>query len=132
MSALSRDVSRPVRAGAIVAHVPVQAAAHVRMGSLLQIDGSGNVKPATKGASLTYYGVAESPADNTGGAAGAISVESVRISGCAHFAKSGTAVRGKKAYVVDDNTVTDVATGATACGRIVDSDGDGVWVELEF
>lgn len=131
MTALSQDASRPVREGEVVSGVPLAAGANVRMGSLLEIDGSGRVAPATKAASKTYYGVAESAADNTGGAAGALKVD-VRTRGCFHFAKAGTAGRGKDAYALDDNTVTDVSTAATKCGRIIDVDADGVWVDLEF
>lgn len=130
MSALSADVSRPVREGAVIAGVPLQAGAKVRQGSLLEIDAAGRVAPAVKGAGKTYFGVALGPADNTGGAAGALKVDVLRRA-TVHFSKTGAAVRGKKAYAADDDTVTDAPAGASACGRIVDADDDGVWVELE-
>lgn len=130
MTALAADVDRPVREGLVVAGVPLQAGVRVRQGSLLEIDAAGRVRPAAKGQGKTYFGVALGPADNTGGAAGALSVD-VRRRATVHMAKTGTAVRGKKAYAADDNTVTDASAGATACGRIVDADDDGVWVELD-
>ena len=130
MTALSADVSRPVREGSVVAGAPLRAGAKVRQGSLLEIDGAGRVAPATKGGNKTYFGVALEPADNTGGAAGAKKVDVLRRA-VVHMAKTGTAVRGKKAYAADDDTVTDAPGGASSCGRIVDVDDDGVWVELD-
>lgn len=130
MTALSADVSRPVREGAVVAGVPLQAGAKVRQGGLLEIDGAGRVAPAAKGANKTYFGVALGPADNTGGAAGAEKVDVLRRA-VVRMAKTGTAARGKKAYAADDDTVTDAPAGASSCGRIVDVDDDGVWVELD-
>ncbi len=129
MTALAKNISRAWRDGELVERVPVAASADIRQGVLLEIDGSGRVKPATKGAGKTYYGVADEPADNTGGAAGAINVR-VKRRGVWLFEKTGTAVRGKDAYVADDNTVTDASTGASKCGVIVDTGDDGVWVEL--
>ena len=35
----------------------------------------------------------------------------------------------KKAYILDDQTVTKTAAGATAAGVIVAVDSEGVWVE---
>lgn len=128
MTALSANQSRARRDGD-VAVFGVQAAANVRQGSLLEIDGDGNVKPATKAADKVYVGVALEPADNTGGAKGAIKV-TVRLRGAFRFTKTGTAAVGKTAYVADDNTVTDVAAGASKVGRIIDSDSGGVWVNL--
>ena len=129
MTALSDNAGRPYREGIDVADVPLQASTTVYQGSLLEIDGNGRVKPATKAQNKTYFGVARGYAKN-GTTAGEEKID-VRRKGAFHFAKSGTAVVGKKAYVVDDNTVTDVAAGATAVGLIIDADADGVWVELD-
>ena len=130
MTALTQNISRPYREGDTVSGAGVQAGAHVRQGSRLEIDGSGHVAPAVKGADKSYYGVALTEGKNTGGAAGAVTV-TVRLKGAFRFAKTGTAAVGKTAYLADDDTVTDVAAGASACGRIVDADDLGVWVDLE-
>ena len=129
MAALTVDRATPIRDGEIVI-APVAATARIYQGALVEIDATGHVSPATKAADKTYFGIALSPADNTGGAAGAIEV-ALRRKVTAHFAIDTTAVRGKDAYVVDDQTVTDVATGASKCGVIVDTDDDGAWVDLD-
>ena len=129
MAALTTNTGRPTREGRRVDNVPVDAAAHVRIGSLLEISAAGNVKPAVKGAGKSHYGIALTEADNSSGAAGAVTCD-VDFPRVAHFQATGTAVRGKTAYAADDNTVTDVAAGASSCGRIVDVDDDGVWVEF--
>ena len=130
MTALTGNISRDYRAGEVIDGVGLQASVTVHQGSLLEIDANGRVKPAAKAASKTYFGVAETAAAN-GATAGAETVR-VRRKGTFLFAKTGTAVVGKAAYVVDDNTVTDVSTSATACGTIIDTDTAGVWVELDL
>ena len=128
MAAQTSDVDRPWRDGEIV-EVPLQAAVRIYAGAIVEIDASGNIKAATKAASKTYFGVAVTGADNTGGPAGAATI-TVRRKATVHLAKTGTAVRGKAAYVADDQTVTDVATEASKVGRIVDADADGVYVDM--
>ena len=129
MVALTKNTGRPYRWGNTVTDVPVAAGAKIHLGALLEIDSDGNVKPASKGASKTYYGVAMTEADNTNGVAAALKVD-IQHRYTWLFSITDTAVRGKAAYVIDDNTVTDVATGASKCGIIVDTDSAGVWVEL--
>ena len=129
MTALAANTSRDRRPGEVVQNVPLQANATVYQGSLLEIDGNGRIKAATKGAGKSYFGVAEESAVN-GATAGEKSIR-VRRKGTFYFAKTGTAVRGKAAYVADDNTVTDASSGASSCGTIVDTDANGAWVELD-
>ena len=121
MAAQTADAERRWRNGDLVEGVPLQAAAKVYQGSVVEIDGSGDVKPGAKAANKTYFGVAVTGGDNTAGAAGAVTIK-VRRKATVLLAKTGTAVRGKAAYLADDQTVTDVATGASKVGRIVDVD----------
>ena len=131
MTALAANVSRPWREGDVV-ELPVQAGANVRQGSYVELDAAGRAAPAAKGAANeSYAGVAIAPADNTGGAAAALTVE-VRRRGTFEFAITGTAVPGKLAYLEDDNTVTDANAGRSVCGLIVASAGaEAVWVDIE-
>lgn len=118
MTALTQNEGRTYSGdGDLVGDVPVAAGAHIRQGSLLEISATGYVSPATKAGGKTYYGVSQDEADNRSGADGALKV-TTRLGGLFRFKKTGTAVRGKLAYVADDNTVTDVADDASACGRI--------------
>ena len=128
MTALSKNISREHRPAEFVS-AGLEKMAVVRQGSLLQIAGDGYVKAAVKGANITYFGVSEE--GKTGGAADGDVTVRVRRRGAFYFANSGTAVRGKKAFVLDDNTVTDVSAGASSCGLIIDTDDNGVWVELD-
>ena len=128
MGNLAQDVSRPWRDGELITNVGLQASATVYAGALLEIDAAGNVARATKAAGKTYFGYAV-----TGGVGTTTAGETkitVRRKATVHLAKTGTAVRGKVAYVADDQTVTDVATAASKVGRIVDTDDDGVWVDM--
>lgn len=128
MTALDKNARRAWRAGH-VALLPVAAGARIHQHALLEYDAAGNVTPAVGGPNKIFAGVATRPADNTSGAAGAISVE-VRREGLYSFATTGTAVPGKPARAVDDNTVTDA--GHSVCGVIVGLDGsDRVWVDIE-
>ncbi len=129
MAKLTANISRVHRDGRVVDNVPVAASANIRQGSILEIDNSGRVKPATKGASKKYFGVAQAAADNSSGAAGAIKVSVLRDAAVL-CDKSGTAVRGKDAYVIDDNTVTDVSAAASKLGVIIDTTDEGVWVKI--
>ena len=81
-------------------------------------------------------GRADAPADNSGGAAGDLTVD-VR-KGIFRFANSAGAdeigpedVEGT-AYIVDDETVALTDGGATrsVAGKIYDVDAQGVWIEF--
>ena len=131
MADLTQDVDRPWRGhpGQLIDNVPLAASATVYAGAIIEIDGSGNVAKAAKGADKVYFGVAVTGGKN-GTTAGETKI-TVRRKATVHLKKTGTAVRGKAAYVADDQTVTDVATGASKVGRIVDTDDDGVWVDMD-
>ena len=129
MAALAAGYSRPFRDAQVIVR-PVQRNQRIFQGSLVEIDGDGRVRGATKADNVRYVGVAEHDADNRGGAAGAISV-SIRRGIAAHFKTIGTAEIGKDGFAEDDNTVSDSDNGRSLVGRIIDSDSDGVWVLLQ-
>ena len=131
MAAQTEDVSRPLRPGDTISGVGVQASARVYQGSIVEIDAAGRVAPGTKAASKKYFGMAETGADNSAGAAGAKTV-TVRRRPTVALKKTGTAAVGKMGYLADDQTVTDASTGASKVGRIVADDavGGGVWVDM--
>lgn len=129
MTALTKNVSRPVRAGEVVER-GVAAAAHVRAGAAVQVTG-GWIEPATKAGSRAYLGIALEEGDNRTGAAGAVRVR-VQTRGAFHFAAVSAAVPGvgTGCFLEDDNTVTSTPGGATRFGFVIDADDDGVWVEI--
>lgn len=86
------------------------------------------VKTATR-----VRGVALAEADNTGGVAGAVSVDVER--GPFLFANDATdpvtrAHIGANVYVVDDNTVGSASAGTIVAGKCLDVTAAGVTVEI--
>lgn len=134
MTALAANKATATRSGRI-ARVAVAASQTIYQGALLEIT-TGKVSPASKAANKTYWGIAQQYAKTGASDTAVIETE---LGATAHFAGDGTldtaaeklAAVGGKAYVVDDQTVTTTAAGATACGVIVDYDDDGVWVKLD-
>jgi hypothetical protein len=127
-----------------VAVYPVEANTKIYLGSIVALNAAGNAVPAATSTTLKVIGRAEAKhrgtagenADNTGGAAGAISVVARR--GVFLYANDGSdAVAagdvGKVCFVVDDNTVAKSnGTGSrSAAGRVVALDpAGGVWVDF--
>ncbi len=107
---------------------PVAAGANIRGGALVALNATGYAIPAAP-ASAVMRGVALDLADNTGGAAGAKSVETSR--GCWVLRNDGSVNRthiGKSVYVVDDETVGEA--GTLVAGKCLDVGEAGVSVEI--
>lgn len=115
---------------------PVAANTTIFTGALVVLDAAGNAAPASAATNLTARGVCTERADNTGGAAGDVSVD-VRA-GCYNFKNSSGADEidrsniGGVAWIVDDETVaaTDGGASRSPAGRIEDVNADGVWVDV--
>ena len=135
MTALTQNQSTPLRAGEIV-NARIGASTTIYQGALLEIAATGYCSGATKGAGKTYWGIALEPAATGAGETATITAHH---RACAHFKGDATldtdaeklAALGDKAYVVDDQTVSLTAAGASAAGVIVDYDDGGVWVTLD-
>lgn len=135
MAALAKDRNTPQRAGDDF-NAPVAAAVKIFTGSLVALDAAGDATPGAVSLTLTALGRAQETVDNTGGAAGDVSVE-VR-KGVFRFANSAAAdliIRadiGNDCFIVDDQTVakTNGTSTRSAAGKVVDVDGAGVWVEF--
>lgn len=107
---------------------PVAAGARIYRGAMVALDAQGNAVPATP-ASPVMRGIARDEADNTGGAAGAVSVETAR--GCWLLKHDGTINRthiGKTVFIKDDETVA--AAGTLVAGRCLDVTPGGAAVEI--
>jgi hypothetical protein len=129
----SREVRR--RSGDRFTH-PLAAGAKAFKGALIVLDGS-LAKPGLIKAGLTVAGVAENPADNTGGADGAVMVD-CRRDGLFHFETSVAdpitrADINARCFIEDDETVsrTDDGGNRSAAGIIRDVEGTRIWVEFE-
>lgn len=116
---------------------PMAAAVKINAGALVVLDASGNAKPGVTGTGLIARGRAEVAADNTLGAAGALTARTK--SGCFAFATDGSIARtniGKTVYIVDDQTLaaTDGSATRSAAGVLKDLEGSGstatAWVQV--
>lgn len=135
MTVLTANRYTKHRDGIITAH-PVKAATKIYKGSLVAADATGYAVPGADTSGFSFLGVAIEEADNSGGAAGALSVR-VQTSGIFSFAKSGTITQasiGAALYIVDDQTVGLAATTTNDihCGRLEALDGSDVWLRLSF
>lgn len=135
MAALAADRNTPYRDGELVSF-KVKAGVKFYAGAIVVSD-AGYAKPGVKAANLIYLGRAEEQVDNsaTGASDGdkSVVVRRGRAFKWANAAGANAAAQadvGKPAYIFDDQTVTDVAAGASKAGDaiILGVDDDGVWI----
>ena len=130
---MGRNTAELAEGGKILI-LPVVAGVVIQDGSLVVLDANGNAKAATKAEGLTAVGRAEEYADNTGGIAGAVTVKVRR----GVFVWDNTSVTANKVkpehvmkdcYIVDDCTVSSVATGSSRAGKVISVLDEGIAVE---
>lgn len=118
MATLATDTPRAYELGTIEEY-PVIAADIIYEGAAVGENGSGYARPLV--AADPFLGFAESKADNSAGAAGAVNVR-VRQKGKVQLAVAGataiTANDRPKVYASDDNTFTLTATSNTYIGTV--------------
>lgn len=136
MAALTSDRMVMERDGVFRAF-PVEAGKLIYAGALVQLNAAGNAVPASSVAGQVTLGRAETRADNTGGAAGAIAVKVRRgIFNCVNSPAGAdqitAAMVGATVYAVDDQTVAATSNTNTRsiAGTVYQVDGDGVWVKV--
>lgn len=123
-------------------HDPMAANTRIWKGALSCLDASGNAVPGSTSTTLKARGVcfggtdSVGQANNLGGAAGAVLAD-IRP-GTYAFKNSASADLiaradiGNTCYIVDDETVakTNGSSTRSVAGKIINVDGDGVWVEV--
>lgn len=133
---LTQDSNRPRRDGEQY-EFPVAAGAVCFTGGIAVFAGSATaVQPATTALNLRVAGVFEERANNTGGAAGAITAKVRR--GVFRFRNSAAADAitladvGNSCFIVDDETVarTNGSNTRSAAGVVRAVDAQGVWVQI--
>jgi hypothetical protein len=136
MAALTGDAQRR-RKGQITEQVyQVAANAVIYYNAIVALDASGYLVPAADTAGLDVVGIADEPANNTGGANGALEVRVYR--GAALIATTGAsklvqADVGGDAFILDDNTVVKTAgtTNNVVGGEVLElANADAVWVNF--
>ncbi len=135
MAALSnvRDTSELMQEAKFLS-LPVKANTTIYQGGIVALDADGYAIPGKKAAGLTAAGRAEETVENTG-EDGEQSICVAR--GVFVFDNTATAANKitqahllKPCYIEDDQTVTALATGASAAGIVIRIDEDGVAVEI--
>ena len=131
MTALS-DVRQTPRSDKRFFPAPVKAGATIYQGAMLVWDG-GYVKPAAKAADQVLAGRAEESVAVPAGGSDGDATCLVARPGLEAFrwAIAATVVQAKvggKAYIEDDQTVTDVAAGSTAIGTLIQIEDGEAWV----
>lgn len=114
--------------------IPVAAGTTIYEGSLVALNAQGYAQPAAKAEGLTAAGRADTYADNSQGTAGAISVivrrgAFVWDNDPATANKVTQALVLKPCYILDDCTVTALATGSSMAGTVLGITDDGIIVE---
>jgi hypothetical protein len=129
MTTLAANVARSFELGD-QNDLPVIADDIIFEGAAVGGNGSGYSRPLVGGD--PFHGFAVEKADNTDGAAGAITVR-VKTKGRVSLAISGLAITdvGKPVYASDDNTFTLTATSNSAIGRVIRWVSTGVGI-VEF
>lgn len=135
MVAATQERSTPARENRVFSD-PVEAATKIFGGTIACLNAAGNLVKGSAALNLKAIGRARSTADNSAGAAGAISGETE--TGTFRFANSAAADLiaradiGADCYIVDDQTVAKTNGGATRsiAGKIADVDAQGVWVRF--
>ena len=130
--ALSTDRNTPKQQAKTLV-IGVGAGVRIHAGAQIVLSAAGFAIPGKTGTGLTYAGRAEEAVDNSAGVDGAKTVEVSRGSAF-KWDNDGSVTQAhllKKAYVVDDATVSATDGGGTRSpsGLIVAIDSDGVWVE---
>ena len=115
-------------------YLPVKGSTTIYQGALVALDANGYAIPGKKATGLTAAGRAEETVENKG-ADGEAFIRVARgvfvFNNTATTSnKIGTAHVLKPCYIEDDQTVTALATGASAAGLVVRVDEDGVAVEI--
>jgi hypothetical protein len=112
---------------------PVAATEVIFKGAMIALDASGDVVDVTEATGLIILGIAEESVDNTDGDAGDVRVTARAGTFKLANADAGDAITradiGQPCYATDNETVSDVVTGRSLAGVIVDVDADGgIWV----
>jgi hypothetical protein len=143
MAALTSQRNTPEYQTPRLQIIPVEASTKIYLGSMVGVNANGNAVPATTAlrvigrAARGFRGIAGQDADNSAGAAGAISI--VVEAGCFSWDINASDIAqanvDQLCYAVDDHTVSSSSSSGArpVAGRIValDPSTGGVFVNME-
>jgi len=132
MAVLTKDRNTKRRSGDVLS-LPAAADKKFYAGAIVARDAAGRATPGATAADILGMGRCAETVDNTGGAAGAVSVKIEK--GIFHFANSAAdpvvvADIGNNCYIEDDQTVSHTDTNQSVAGVVFDVDAQGVWVDM--
>lgn len=136
MAALTTERNTKARAGDF-RESPLAAAVKIFAGAILMRNAAGYLTKGATAVGAVGVGRAEATADNSAGAAGALTV--MWRAGVFFYANSAAADLialadiGKVCFIVDDQTVAKTNGGGTRspAGIVEDVEGAGVWVRFD-
>lgn len=119
MSPLTKNTERKHQDANLLA-IPVKSGVHIYENGLVCTNANGLAIPATDAAGNTYHGVARKEANNTNGSDSSITV-TLWIGRQEYVTATGADQTwvGKKALIVDDNTIALTSTNSIEMGTIV-------------
>lgn len=109
-------------------NLPVKGGATIFAGTLVALDKEGYALPASKAEELTAAGRAEITSDNRDGSDGDVSIQVARgtFKWDNDTANPVTAANVlQDCFMLDDGTVTALATGSSKAGKVLGVDPDG-------
>lgn len=135
MAALTaeRDTLEKASSFAMLHNKGVAASVKIYQGSLVVVDATGYLAPATTATTLVAAGIALETVDNSSGSAGDVNCDF--RSGIFKVANDGDINADDEdvlCNLVDDQTVSLDGTGKSSAGRIYQVDSDGVFVAINY
>ena len=132
MTALAAPTATPSENG-VRRQLPVAANVTIYQGAQVVLAAGGWAEPGNAAAGLIAVGRARATVSNVGGANGGQLVDVER--GTFRWANDTVnpltqANVGQNAYVLDDQTVSALATGRSVAGVVFQVDAQGVWVTI--
>lgn len=118
--------------GSTTLNIPVAAGENMKECTIAAVNTDGYAVTGKKAEGLVKAGMVVAAADNTAGAAGAVTVRVQR--GTFVWNNDGSIKDTdllKTCYIAGTDTVTITSTGASAAGTIIAVDPDGVTVEMK-
>ena len=118
--------------------LPVKGATTIFAGAIVCLDATGYAVPGSLSATLVTYGIAEETVVNAG-ADGAKNIVVRTSAGEVEFLVNNDGTNpcaithvGKDVYVLDDNVVRSLSTGASIAGKCMGVTAAGVWIRFPF
>ena len=133
MAKATKSVDTPKRSGNAF-QFGVATKTIIYAGTIVALNVSGYIVPASDTAGLKVVGIAKADVDNSNGENGVVNVDVE----CGVFRFNNSATKplsqtdwNSKAFIEDDNTVAKASANSVCAGVVVGVDDVGVWVDTK-